>query len=322
MVPNYGYPVICGFALAAASVIFIRCSVIFPDSIVTRCFLNGYMAFYLLSRSAQKWAFFAFNTIFWLLGLGSLLIGLWSYVTKQAYVDLIPSCYGTLSAVGLCIAAGLTVIIITFIGCLGVWIESRLLLFAYIFFVFFLLAVQFIVSILALNYKSDIYRYVHSDMEQTMKYHREVFTNSQLTWDKLQELFLCCGVNGPADWFDDQKWSNNSYVPDSCCNKIYFNPNSSMKDCGKDKENWDLWFQQGCSEVYTNWIFEEIKIAAYIVIIFVCIELFLLVLVLLISRSIGGSRMSYNFASSAYHYSKALNVEVHSEKLKDSISPT
>lgn len=60
--------------------------------------------------------------------------------------------------------------------------------FQYIFFVFLLLAVQFVVSVLALNYKSDIYRYVHSDMEQSMKYHREVFTNSQLTWDKLQEV--------------------------------------------------------------------------------------------------------------------------------------
>lgn len=68
--------------------------------------------------------------MFQVLGLGSLLIGLWSYVTKQTYIDLIPSSYGNLSAVGLCIAAGLTVIIITFVGCLGVWIESRLLLFA------------------------------------------------------------------------------------------------------------------------------------------------------------------------------------------------
>lgn len=68
--------------------------------------------------------------LFQVLGLGSLVIGLWSYITKRDYVDLIPSSYGTLSAVGLCIAAGLTVIIITFVGCLGIWIESRLLLLA------------------------------------------------------------------------------------------------------------------------------------------------------------------------------------------------
>ncbi|OZC10836.1 tetraspanin family protein [Onchocerca flexuosa] len=145
------------------------------------------MASYLLSRSAQKQAFFAFSIIFWVLGLGSLLIGLWSYVTKQSYVDLIPSSYGTLSAVGLCIAAGLTVIIIAFVGCLAVWIESRLLLLAYIFFVLLLLAVQFIMSTIALNYQSDIYQGVRSDMEQSLKYRREVFTSSQLTWDKLQK---------------------------------------------------------------------------------------------------------------------------------------
>ncbi|EFO24945.2 tetraspanin family protein [Loa loa] len=278
------------------------------------------MASYLFSRSAQKRAFFVFNTIFWVLGLGSLLIGLWSYVTKQTYIDLIPSSYGTLSAVGLCIAAGLTVIIITFVGCLGVWIESRLLLLAYIFFVFLLLAVQFVVSVLALNYQSDIYRLVHSDMEQSLKYHREVFTSSQLTWDNLQKVFLCCGVNGPADWLDNQEWSNSSYVPDSCCNEIYFNLNSSMKNCGKHKENWDLWFQRGCSEVYTNWVFEEIKIAAYIAVVFICIEFFLLVLVLLIFRSTRGSRMSYNCSSSTYHYSKGVNVALHHEKPKDSFS--
>ncbi|VDO32372.1 unnamed protein product [Onchocerca flexuosa] len=291
------------------------------------------MASYLLSRSAQKQAFFAFSIIFWksnhtpsleiycaqeiliirayVLGLGSLLIGLWSYVTKQSYVDLIPSSYGTLSAVGLCIAAGLTVIIIAFVGCLAVWIESRLLLLAYIFFVLLLLAVQFIMSTIALNYQSDIYQGVRSDMEQSLKYRRE---------------FLCCGVNGPADWFSNQKSSNNSYVPDSCCNKIYFNSNSSMTNCGKEKENWDLWFQRkqstfaGCSEVYTNWIFEEIKVAAYIAIVFICIELFLLVLVLLIFRSIRRSRMSYNCTGSTYHYLKGVNGEIQQGKTKNSSS--
>uniref|UniRef100_A0A1I8ENQ9 Tetraspanin n=2 Tax=Wuchereria bancrofti TaxID=6293 RepID=A0A1I8ENQ9_WUCBA len=282
-------------------------------------FLFGNMTSYLLSRSAQKQAFFSFNTIFWVLGFGSLLIGLWSYVTKQTYVDLIPSSYGTLSAVGLCIAAGLTVIIITFVGCLGVWIESRLLLLAYIFFICLLFAVQFVVSILTLNYQSDIYRRVRIEMEQSLKYHGEVFTSSQLTWDNLQKVFLCCGVNGPADWFDNQKWSNSSYVPDSCCNKIYFNNNSST-DCGKDKENWEFWFQQGCSDVYANWIFEEIKIAAYIAVVFICIEFFLLVLALLIFRSVRKSRMSYNCSSSGYHYSKGISVKSHQKKLKDSFS--
>ncbi|VIO85914.1 Tetraspanin family protein [Brugia malayi] len=277
------------------------------------------MTSHLLSRSAQKRAFFSFNTIFWVLGFGSLLIGLWSYVTKQTYVDLIPSSYGTLSAVGLCIAAGLTVIIITFVGCLGVWIESRLLLLAYIFFICLLLAVQFVVSILTLNYQSDIYRRVRIEMEQSLKYQGEVFTSSQLTWDNLQKVFLCCGVNGPADWFDDQKWSNSSYVPDSCCNKLYFNHNSSM-GCGKDKENWEFWFQQGCSDVYANWIFEEIKIVAYIALVFICIEFLLLVLAVLIFRSVRKSRMSYNCSSSGYHYSKGISVKSHQKKLKNSFS--
>ncbi|KAM3727057.1 Tetraspanin-21 [Dirofilaria immitis] len=284
---------------------------VLKDVVDVEVLLHGYMASYLLSRSAQKQAFFVFSTVFWILGLGSLLIGLWSYVTKQTYVDLIPSSYGTLSAVGLCIAAGLTVIIIVFVGCLGVWIESRLLLFAYIFFVLLLLAVQFIVSALALNYQSDIYRRVRSDMEQSLKYHREVFTSSHLTWDKLQKAFLCCGVDGPADWFDNQKWSNNSFVPESCCNKIHFNQNSSMTNCGRNKENWDLWFQRGCSQVYTNWMFEEIKIAAYIMAVFICIEFFLVVLVFLIFRSVRRGRMTYSCAGSTYHYSKGVNVEVH-----------
>lgn len=279
------------------------------------------MAIYLLAYGVRNRAFFICNTIFWVLGLGSLVIGLWSYITKRDYVDLIPSSYGTLSAVGLCIAAGLTVIIITFVGCLGIWIESRLLLLAYTFFVLLLVMVQVVVSVLALNYQSDIYRRVRKDMEQSLlhtKYRQEVFWSSRLTWDELQSVFHCCGVSGPADWFGNQKWPNSSYVPDSCCNKTYFISNTSMENCGKGRENWKLWYQEGCGEVYADWLFEEIKVAAYIALIFICIEVFLLVLALLIFRSIRKNRMSYNCAHTPYHYTKGV-TDVCQKKLADSI---
>lgn len=270
-------------------------------------------------RRGEKNLFFVFNFILWALGLGPLLIGLWFYLAKDTYFDTILSYHGTLSAVGICILAGFTVIVITFLGCLGVWIESNVLLIAYVFFVFLLLTVQFVASAIVLNYHTTIYRHVRTDMKYSLKHRAVVFTNSRLTWDNLQKMFSCCGIDGPADWLDNHKWSNTSYVPDSCCNKIHFKPNSSMTDCGKDKLNWDLLFQHGCSEVYTNWVFEEIKIAGYVVAVFICIEFFLIVLVFVIFRSVRGIRMSYNCVSSTCNYSKEFGIESQ-DKFMDSFS--
>lgn len=70
------------------------------------------------------------KSTFHVIGLGSLIIGIWSYISKWAVDDFIPSAYGTLSIVGISISAGLTVIIIVFIGFLSLWLKSRLLFIA------------------------------------------------------------------------------------------------------------------------------------------------------------------------------------------------
>lgn len=49
-------------------------------------------------------------------------------MVKTEYLSLAPASYGALSAAGLCIAAGATVIVIGFVGCCGAWIQSRCLL--------------------------------------------------------------------------------------------------------------------------------------------------------------------------------------------------
>lgn len=56
------------------------------------------------------------------------MFGIWSFITKRAYADIIPPAYGTLSAVGLCVAAGITVIIISVVGYIGIFSEARLLI--------------------------------------------------------------------------------------------------------------------------------------------------------------------------------------------------
>ncbi|VDN39686.1 unnamed protein product [Gongylonema pulchrum] len=281
---------------------------------MARCFLD---------YGVQKRSFFLCNAVLWLLGLGSLLVGIWWYMAKRDYVDFIPPGYGTISAVGFCVAAGLIAILITFVGCFGVWMKSRMFLLTYTLLTVLLMMAQAVVCYLTLSYQPDVYDRARSDMEQSLLrngYRDEVFLNSHLTWDEMQKVFHCCGINGPADWFGNQRWPNSDYVPDSCCNELRFSSNSSMDHCGKGKENWDLWYQQvsifivhfllkqlhkmrivvilfvhlfvlyrphfvwsfqlnnhGCGEVYVGWLFEELKIVAYIAMAFLLVEVRLLV---------------------------------------------
>lgn len=62
-----------------------------------------------------------------MLGWGSLALGIWLY-TEDSYSSLAPNSFSSMSAAGLCISTGAMVIIISFIGCIGIWIQSKCLL--------------------------------------------------------------------------------------------------------------------------------------------------------------------------------------------------
>ena len=54
----------------------------------------------------------------------------------------------------------------------------------------------------------------------------------------------CCGVNNYTDWYYSVHWPSSKYTPDSCCNPIHFNGNSTMENCGKLPDDRSVLFQE------------------------------------------------------------------------------
>ncbi|VDO95778.1 unnamed protein product [Soboliphyme baturini] len=84
-----------------------------------------------------------------------------------------------------------------------------------------------------------------------------------VTWDSLQSQFKCCGVESYKDWFRSERWPQNNWVLDSCCDPAHFKSTDSMENCGKLGEQ-SLLFQRGCYEAFTDWLLEHMHVVGII----------------------------------------------------------
>uniref|UniRef100_A0A0N4W1B2 Tetraspanin n=1 Tax=Haemonchus placei TaxID=6290 RepID=A0A0N4W1B2_HAEPC len=83
------------------------------------------------------------------------------------------------------------------------------------------------------------------------------------SWDRLQKSLECCGVNNGSDWFYSSRWPSHRFVPNSCCDPKHFENVDSMNNCGK-VDNSTLLFQQGCYEVFADWLYHHVAIMNWI----------------------------------------------------------
>jgi hypothetical protein len=128
----------------------------------------------------------------------------------------------------------------------------------------------------------------------------------RITWDHMQQRLQCCGVENYTDWYYSPQWRNNKFVPDSCCNPSHFQNETLMSNCGKSNEP-ELYFSQGCYELFSNWLLQHLSIIAIFAVIFVIVE----VIVLIVTGYILWTLMGYvkNRTEWGYHYPRGENNE-------------
>lgn len=73
-------------------------------------------------------SFFCSNQFPQVVGVCSLICGIWLYLEKNDFVELTPSSFSALSAAGLCAFSGATIAIISAVGSIAVLIEGKCLL--------------------------------------------------------------------------------------------------------------------------------------------------------------------------------------------------
>lgn len=172
-----------------------------------------------------QYLFFAFNFLFFVLGMAVLGFGIYSRVENDSWRDLIDS-DTIMQAANLLIASGIIVAFIGFLGCCGAckrW-QWMLILYAVVVILIFILEIA-----------AGIYAYVKRDsIEKSLtnkltsginvNYGKTDTASVGLTKaiDYFQETVKCCGTTGPeswktSHWRSSQGQVGKKMVPKSCC---------------------------------------------------------------------------------------------------------
>lgn len=166
----------------------------------------------------MKTLFFVFNFIFWLAGIGIMGVGIWIMVYKSDYKSLLDSDIYVIVP-GLMIAAGVVVIVVAIVGCLGAAKENRFFLISFLVMVILVFILELTIGVLAFVYSSKIKSEIRRTIKDKMNQQYGVNDDVTKSIDKLQEKNKCCGDTGGSSW-NDTAWRQREQervVPDSCC---------------------------------------------------------------------------------------------------------
>ncbi|KAF8353845.1 tsp-21 [Pristionchus pacificus] len=226
----------------------------------------------------KKSIFCVANCFFLVVGVCSLICGIWLYLEKNDFVELTPSSFSALSAAGLCAFSGATIAIISAVGSIAVLIEGKCLLITYTCFVILLMLIQSVTGLTGFMYKESTREKIRYDLMSNIN--RSTATTRagriirlNVSWDHLHESLECCGVDGYSDWYHTVQWPKNDFVPDSCCDPHQFN--GSMHGCGKIGRT-NMWFSQGCYGVFADWLFHHVQVVSALSLILLSTEVVVL----------------------------------------------
>lgn len=166
---------------------------------------------------------FAFNFIFWLLGVALLAVGIWSRVDTGTWDTLLEDST-ILNAANMMIAAGVIVAVIGFLGCCGAMKKSKCMLVSYAVLIFLIFILEIAAGIFTYTKKDAVQQKLSTHLEKAVNnsYGGATESDKALTKsvDWFQQNVKCCGTNAPGDW-KKTAWYNKSdkskNVPQSCC---------------------------------------------------------------------------------------------------------
>jgi len=194
-----------------------------------------------------QYLFFAFNFLFFALGIAVLGVGIYSRIETDTWKELInEDTY--MQAANLLIAAGVIVAILGFFGCCGACKRWNWMLVLYAIMVIVIFILEIAGGIYAYTKRDTIQKSLETQLKEgiNQNYGQAGTAAEGMTKaiDAFQKQAKCCGSTGPGNWKTSKWYTKNSrsgdWVPDSCCKTI-------TKDCGKNQAaNSDKIHNLGC----------------------------------------------------------------------------
>lgn len=206
-----------------------------------------------------RFTFFIFNFIVTCLGGGQLVVGVWLQNLWTPYGSLLPT-YSLFSPTTLIIIMGAIITVVGFFGAFGSLMENKCMLIVYFIFVFLMLLLEIIITVLGCTQKEIVQETVTQQMVISI---RESYDPTEVDdeqglvkiWDQLQVEMKCCGVNSYSDWYNIYAWPNKQQVPDSCCQNY-------KPGCGQLEPLY--WHKQGCLAEVGYWFMKKLHVLGVI----------------------------------------------------------
>lgn len=186
-----------------------------------------------------KFTLFAFNFLFWVLGLVVLGVGIYSRINGGNYDSLLGE-GGVTSAANILIASGIFVSLIGFIGCCGAMKQSKVMLIIYFVLVLLIFLLEIIAGAIAYTKKEPMEKHLTANLLKVVdtnygKKDPDAATKAMVkALDWFQQTVKCCGASGYEEWKTSSVWYKNAnntalLAPKSCC------MDESLAKCNENK---------------------------------------------------------------------------------------
>lgn len=194
-----------------------------------------------------KWALMVFNVTFWTMGVISLALGLWIYLTMNEYATLSEG--KDLLGSAFLVAVGFGIIIVGFLGIIAAVWESIIMTSVFCTLVVLASMVFMTAGIWSVSHGSGTREDIRRELNITAHYYERNDAYRE-TWDSMQRRFHCCGIEGPTDWRSHLRVSPH-VLPHSCC----------VHDISVNEEcPYDDYYTEGCLEDLLDYEMEQYDI--------------------------------------------------------------
>ncbi|XP_030634778.1 tetraspanin-1-like [Chanos chanos] len=177
-------------------------------------------------RGLLKAVMFSFNFLVCLAGFVVLGVGVWLVVDSESlfgileHLEAAPPEISQLVYIGYpLVGVGTVLVIIGFLGCCGVIMESKCMLLTFFIIMLLLFLVELVVAIIAglfLPLTGSLFAQIEDNAVQGIKTNYGVNDAFTATWDNTMTNLRCCGYNNYTD-FDGSPFSMNGTYPSQCC---------------------------------------------------------------------------------------------------------
>ncbi|XP_064353862.1 tetraspanin-15-like [Dromaius novaehollandiae] len=159
-----------------------------------------------------KFALSAYATLFSVLGLAILCVGVYAEVERQRHKTL----EGIfLAPAVILLLLGLTMFSVSFVGTVGSLRDNRALLKAFFWILLVLFLTQLLLILIEIIFESKMNTVFHSNIQEGIRHYYDDLDFKNIL-DFVQEKFSCCGGDEYSDWRVNQYHACNGSGPLAC----------------------------------------------------------------------------------------------------------